>query len=93
MGFTAYTRISAPVTCAQMALRFDQHTFRVQGNKGNIVPNTLASYLATVGNWITGLRAALPIFIVAVIVPWDLHHDGVLSTSGNSTEKKNEEFT
>lgn len=64
-------------------------TFWVQGDEGDVVSDVLTPWLSTGGNRVAGLRPALPILVVAVFLSRHLHHDGVLPTPRNRTERGN----
>lgn len=69
-------------------------TFRIQSDEGHVAPNVLVPQLATVGNGVAGFRATLAVLVVAVIVPGDLHHNGVLPSPRDSAglgEREREE--
>lgn len=65
-------------------------TFRVEGDERDVVADALAAGLSAAGDGVAGLGAALPVLVVAVLLPRHLHHDGVLPPPGDRAEQETE---
>lgn len=65
------------------------HTFWIEGDESDVLTILATARLAAIGDRVTGLRAALLIFLT-LLRGRHLHHDSVLSSSVDCTKKEQE---